>query len=47
MTTLLGFALLAAVIIGGLYLYFRVERLSREIAQQQSGALADGDEEEV
>jgi hypothetical protein len=44
---LIGFGLLAAVIIGGLYLYFRVERLSREIAGQQTGALADGDEDEA
>jgi hypothetical protein len=47
MTSLIGFGLLLAVIIGGIYLYFRVERLSREIAQQQTGALADGEDDEA
>ena len=45
MTSCVGFGLLLIVIVGGIYLYRKVERLSQEIAQQ-TGRLPDDLEEE-
>lgn len=38
MTSCFGTLLLFGVIVGGVYLYFKVSRLNQEIANQRSGA---------
>jgi len=35
MTSLLGLVLLAALVLGGLYLYWKVDQLDRRIEQQR------------
>jgi hypothetical protein len=44
MTTFIGFVLLLGVIVGGLYLYQKVERLDREIAAQREKTASDVDD---
>ena len=39
----IGFALLVGISVGGLYLYYKVERLDREIARQRMADLAEGE----
>jgi len=45
MLTCVGFVLLFGVIGGGLYLYYKVERLDREIARQTGRGVVEGDDE--
>ncbi len=47
MVSSIGFGLLVAVIVGGIYLYMKVERLGREIAQQGGGLDDEFDEKEA
>ncbi|MBW2277156.1 MAG: hypothetical protein JRF63_06665 [Deltaproteobacteria bacterium] len=47
MTSCVGFGLLLLVIVGGIYLYRRVERLSQEIAEQTGSLPEDLEEEDV
>jgi len=46
MTSCIGFGLLLIVVVGGVYLYRKVERLSQEIALQNGQAREDIEEEE-
>ena len=41
----IGFALLIGIVVGGFYLYYKVERLDREIARQREGALAESEDD--
>jgi len=41
----IGFALLVGISVGGFYLYYKVERLDREIARQRTGDSAEGEDE--
>ena len=41
----IGFALLVGIVVGGFYLYYKVERLDREIAKQRAGALVESEED--
>lgn len=45
MGTFLGIILLFGIIGGGIYLYYKVERLDREIARQKESALEQNQEE--
>lgn len=47
MTSCVGFGLLLAVIVGGIYLYLRIERLGRDIAEQRKHLTGNADEEEA
>jgi hypothetical protein len=39
-----GTLLLGAIVVGGIFLYHKVEQLDQEIAQQRDTAIFDGDE---
>jgi hypothetical protein len=41
----IGFALLIGIAVGGFYLYYKVERLDREIARQSADVLAEPEDE--
>ena len=45
MTTTIGFALILFIGVGGIYLYYKVARLDREIARQRESTLPEGDDE--
>lgn len=47
MISCVGFGLLLAVIVGGIYLYLRIERLGREIAEQRKELIPGAEEEEA
>ena len=47
MVSYIGFGLLVAVIVGGIYLYMKVERLGKEIAQQGGDLDDEFDEKEA
>ena len=47
MTTCVGCVLLFAVISGGIYLYFKVERLDREIGRHVGDVPVEGEDESV
>jgi len=45
MTAWIGCVLLLSVIAGGVYFYYKVERLDREIDSQCEGAVTEEDDE--
>jgi hypothetical protein len=45
MTTTIGFALIVCIGVGGLYLYYKVARLDREITRQREGAHPEGEDD--
>jgi hypothetical protein len=45
MTHTVGLLLLIGIIIGGVYIYYKVERLNQEIIKQQSAITNEADEE--
>ena len=47
MSGCIGLGLLLAVIVGGFYLYFRIERLGNELAEQRRQLSGDAEEEEA
>ncbi len=45
MTTYIGLLLLLGIIVGGVHLYFKVERLDQLIARQNAGQRAEADDD--
>ena len=45
MTTCIGCVLLFSVVAGGVYLYYKVERLDREISKQTGSISLEGEDE--
>lgn len=45
MTTAIGCVLLFTVLSGGVFLYYKVERLNRQIEQQASGGALEGEDD--
>jgi hypothetical protein len=45
MTTCIGFVLLITVLSGGVFLYFKVENLNKEIEKQATCTVVEGEDE--
>ncbi len=45
MSTLIGLVLFSSVVAGGVYLYYKVERLDREIAKQRVQARTEREDD--